>query len=501
MSFRVAAILSMLHEPAMVNSATRLFRERPVLRWTIDRLCRAKSVTNIGILCWDDQLPAVLAIAKGDHVEVVPKGPRRPIAELDRITAAQTWADGWRGGLHGTCWFDVGFHGPWVAELADKLHAEAVLLVPPASAMVDPAIVDALIGRAANSATLEMTFTAAAPGLGAAVVKRPLLKTLVDNRSHPGRLLHYMPERPMLDPVGSEGCVTVPAGVSRTRENFLLDSERKISRFTSAACTLNGALANSDSETLVKQLEAEPCGSTLPRDVTIELNADRLTLPSFMPLRQGRDLRASLDLRAVVELLAPLRHLDDVRLTLGGRGDPLCSPILFDVIAAARAANVASIHVETDLADENPKHIVQLASADIDVVSLYLPALTPDTYAAVMGTDAMPRVMDNLQTFVTVRAARGRGTPLVVPTFVKLASNLAEMDAWYDQWLTALGAAAIVGPAAFGMKSLELADMSPAHGKPAGGRASRRFVSCDGGAVECTPETIVAVTSDEKEVV
>ena len=43
----VTALLSMLHEQADRNSATRLFRQDPVLSWTIDRLSQAKRLDSI----------------------------------------------------------------------------------------------------------------------------------------------------------------------------------------------------------------------------------------------------------------------------------------------------------------------------------------------------------------------------------------------------------------------------------------------------------------------
>ena len=63
----VTAILSMLHEPADRNSATRRFRQDPVLAWTLDRLTRSQRVGTIAILCWDDQIEAVHSIAEEHH--------------------------------------------------------------------------------------------------------------------------------------------------------------------------------------------------------------------------------------------------------------------------------------------------------------------------------------------------------------------------------------------------------------------------------------------------
>src|SRR5256885_13316987 len=107
----VTAVLSMLHEPPdcvpdggapsrqRLNSATRLFRQDPVLAWTLDRLCRSKKLGTIAILCWDDQIESVRPIAEEQRAYVLMKSPRVPQPMIDAVAAAQRWADGSRGGL------------------------------------------------------------------------------------------------------------------------------------------------------------------------------------------------------------------------------------------------------------------------------------------------------------------------------------------------------------------------------------------------------------------
>src|ERR671913_1126547 len=104
MSFtNVTAVLSMLHEaPAgtsRANSATRCFRAAPVLQWTLQRLSRSKRVGSVAILCWEDQLPAVVPVAGDERTHVLAKGPRVALPEVESVAAARHWADGWRGGL------------------------------------------------------------------------------------------------------------------------------------------------------------------------------------------------------------------------------------------------------------------------------------------------------------------------------------------------------------------------------------------------------------------
>ncbi|HSI35777.1 MAG: hypothetical protein ACAI43_23325, partial [Phycisphaerae bacterium] len=126
------AVLSMLHEsPAResarpADSASRLFRGQPVLSWTLSRLSRARNVSCAAVICWDDQLAAVTPLATETGARVHTVGPRRALPQMDAVSAALRWTDGWRGGLLDTTHFDRGFHGPAVLEAAGD--AQVVVL-------------------------------------------------------------------------------------------------------------------------------------------------------------------------------------------------------------------------------------------------------------------------------------------------------------------------------------------------------------------------------------
>ena len=110
---KVIAILSMLHEPADRRcSAARPFRGEAVLGWTLFRLRRASRVWQSTVLCWDDQEPLVAPVAKELNARCVSRGPRIAVPPMDAVAAARRWADGWRGGLLGSCEFDRGIPCP-----------------------------------------------------------------------------------------------------------------------------------------------------------------------------------------------------------------------------------------------------------------------------------------------------------------------------------------------------------------------------------------------------
>jgi spiro-SPASM protein len=323
------------------------------------------------------------------------------------------------------------------------------------------------------------------------LIRTSLLERLGKANMHPGRLLHYMPEQPCRDPIGGEGCVAVPTSVARTTRRFKLDSQRQIDRITAAAVSLNGTLVSSGAEELLNRLESHNEPDVLPRDVTIELTTQRMAKPVFSPLRTLDIQRADLSLEYAQAIFRELATYDDTRVTFAGVGDPLLHDGFLDIIAAARDAGINAIHVETDLLVE-PAKIEQLVDSCVDVVSVHLPAMQPTTYASIMGVDRLSLAIENIKRFVTHRQIRRRGGPLLVPTFVKLAENLAEMELWYDQWLRALGSAVIIGPSDFAgqMPTIELADMSPPRRMGCRRLESRLTILSDGSIVACEQDIL-----------
>ena len=480
----VTAVLSMLHESADRNSATRLFRGAPVLRWTLDRLNRSRRVTSVAVVCWEDQLEAVLPLAERERTDVLAKGPRVTVPEVEAVTAAQRWADGWRGGLLGTCAFDRGFHAGWFEEVAAKLGSEAVLVADPAAALIDPRLLDDLVQHAREHPEVELCFTPAAPGLSGVLLRAPLLKRLAATKAHPGRLLHYTPDAICREPLAGDACAPVPAAVARTTRRFLLDSDRQVERVSAATFSLNGQLISSPAADLVTRMQDHDAVDPLPREVVLELNTARATRPIYWPGRYQAVERPALKLDEAERLFADLAKADDVRLTIAGLGDPLLCDALFPVVEAARRAGVAAVHVETDLVAGD---VARLAQADVDVVTVHVPALSAATYATVMGVDRYDAVLDNVRAFLTERARRRRGVPILAPTFTKCRDNLAEMEPWYDQWLRALGVAVIAGPSdhAGQVPDVSVADMSPPRRRACARLASRVVVRSDGTVVAC----------------
>jgi radical SAM protein with 4Fe4S-binding SPASM domain len=493
---RIIAILSMLHESADHHSASRNFRGKPVLDWTLRRLAAAASIETVAVLCWDDQFTAVTVTAEPRKVGVITKGARQVLPQMDAVTAARRWADGWRSGLLGTCEFDLGFHPHWVNELIHLHEADAVMLIDPAAGLLDPVLVESIIDYAEAQPTAELCFMQAAPGLTGTLLRRELVERLSIANVHPGRMLTYHPDQPGVDPTGKPGCVPVPAPVARSKYRFKLDSDRQIARADHATVHLNGHLISTEAEELAIGMRGCEVADRLPREVVLELNTGRATKPIYSPTNHLAMDRPELTLATAEQLFKELSRMDDARLTLAGVGDPLLSPACFEIIAAAKAAGINAIGIETDLLAVSAEDIARLAGSGVDVISIHFPAATSVTYQSVMGVDGFSQVLNNVLILEQQVKANTRGVPLITTVFTKMAANLAEMELWYDYWVRRLGHAVIVGPSDYAgqIPDLAVADMASPVRRACSRLSSRITVLSDGQIVSCEQDVLARQT-------
>ncbi|MBC7783579.1 MAG: SPASM domain-containing protein [Burkholderiales bacterium] len=484
---KTIALLSMLHEAPAANSGTRRFRGEAVLAWTLRRLARSTRLNGVFVSAWLDQRGGLHNVLADSDIHDC--GTRRPIQQLDAITAAQRWSDGWRGGLLATCAFDRGYVGEIVLELMTRSDADAIVLIDPAAALVDSQIIDRLIQTAADGQR-DYYFTQAPPGLGGVLLKRAMAERLATGRTHPGKVVHYLPDAPVLDPVTSDACVAMPLEISRSLDQFLLDSERQINRITAATEPLNGTLISTEANAIAMRVATVQRRSKFPREIVIELTARRLTRPVFNPISHLSIDRADLSLESLDRVLAQATRYDDVRITLAGIGDPLLHPQLPDVLS--RLQGLHAVSLETDLLETSKETLDALVRANIDVISVHVPAMTPATYAAMMGADRLMEAVENIKRLLWARQQRGQGTPIIAPTFVKATANLDEMEQWYDTWLSAIGSAVITGPGTFAAQvpDCSAADMSPPVRRACQRIESRLTILSDGKIVMCEQDVL-----------
>jgi hypothetical protein len=324
------------------------------------------------------------------------------------------------------------------------------------------------------------------------LLRPSLLEKLAAAKGHPGMLLAYRPDLARRDPIAEPACAPIPVQLARTTRRFTLDSQWQIQRISAATASLNGQLASIDGLGLLTALEKNSPPDSLPRELVVELTSRRQTNPIYSPGQRLDIARKPMSMPTLRPILADLARRDDARLLLAGVGDPLLHEDVLEIIAAARAAGISAIALETDFVGIPPQRVAELAESAVDIVSLHAPAVTSATYRAVMGVDALAEAMANVRLFLEKRRASGRDTPLLVPTFMKCRINQGEMEMWYDHWLRTLGSAVIAGPSDFAglIPDTAAVDMSGPRRGPCGSLWSRLMVLSDGRIVSCQQDVL-----------
>lgn len=480
---KTIALCSLLHESA--DAGARAFRGEPVLSWTLRRLKQSSTIDQTMLLAWDDQIASLTFADASTHA----CGPRRIVPSLQATTAALKWADGWRGGLLGAAWFDRGYVAKFVADAMIVAEADAIVLVDATAGLVDAAIVDSLVA-AGSAGERDFYFTAAAPGLGGVLLKRALVDRLAAGHGTPGWIVSYLPDAPILDPITSDACVELPLPLTRAVDRFLLDSDRQIRRVDQATLALNGTLVASAADELVQRMRAVPPANDFPREVTLEITTRRGTRPVFAAASHLDVSRPDASLDLIDRIATELAGVDDIRLTLAGAGDPLLHPQIGEILQRLRGIHAVSI--ETDLVEVSDDMLKAILAANVDVVAIHLPAMSPGKYGQVMGCGSMPTVLENVKRLLAMRQQVNRGTPILTPVFTKLAMNLDEMEQWYDAWLRALHNAVIVGPSDYAgqIPDLAAADMSPPKRGPCRRIDRRMTILSNGDVVRCEQDAL-----------
>ncbi len=422
----------------------------------------------------------------GIDVAVLDDGvrPRRAL-----IQAARKWSiDSWRGGLLGTTWFDEFVAPRVIAAVLDHYGAEGVLCIEGHQAVLDPRIATRMCARANEQPeATPHVFTQAPPGLAGLLLRREVVRDLLEMDVPFGLFLSYRPELAQPDPITRPACVNLDTGITETRARFCADTA--ISRAMLAAA-LREHGEDVDAATLcafARRTELSRAAD-LPVEVELELTtADSLPRTTLRP-RGGRVPQRELsDVDAVRRIAAELGALDDRLVMLGGHGDPLLHPELPAVCEALREAGVYGLAVTTNLIDFSEAAWGALTEVPVDVVEVRIDAVSAGQYERVHGADRFAEVVANVERLERWRREQSAARPIVVPTLTRCAATLAEMEAFYDTWIQRVGSAVLRGYSDFGaqLPAETLLPTVPPTREGCRRLAGRLMLLADGAAVAC----------------
>lgn len=365
---------------------------------------------------------AGVEVIRADHPARTQRGDERHAA----IMAARRFsASAWRGGLAGLTCYDECFDPATLAAAMVEHNADAALLVGADWALVDPGLCDEVIRRHRESPDEHrLTFTQAPPGIAGACIARSLVEEIRDAPPGAGAfatiggLLGYLPMRPSADRIAKPVCVSIPAAVRDTLGRYIGDTPH---RQAGIAGLIRSLGSDWPSIPLARLRDALAASSGIQADafpahtIVAAGGSDRL-----IAWLDGADVS-----RPDAALTIEYPELDRIA----------------DVLAAARRAGFASVHVRTGL-DADGDVVERLLGADI--VSIDMLATTGETYRAITGSDRFDRIIEHTEMLLGKRRdSGGIPSPWIVPRIMRRDAVYEEIEPFYDYWVSRAGAAMI----------------------------------------------------------
>jgi hypothetical protein len=388
------------------------------LELTLRRLARCRRVSEIVVLAPEASAveSAVSACPKGVAVRVVRCGAPDSAAARRVRAARAVGVECWRGGLGGASVHDEALDASAMHRVLDELSAEAALVVRHDWCAIDPAVCDGVIERAQRSrSTHRIAFTQAPPGAGGVVLGKRVLHDLARlGGEGPGMslggLISYMPGAPCLDPIGRDNCVPVDPALRDCGLRLVPDSPARAAAFRRVVDELG-----------MEATAAMPATEIARRVRAVE---DALGVPPvYLAAEIGPEITA-----AVRELLVEA-SAEAACITL--RAAPGCLGAACELAPALRASGCV-VHVRATLPEDDEL----LRAIECDILSLDFPLPSDErTWSA-----ADRQCADAL---VARRANPRLASTWIVPRITKRDETCAFLEAFYDRWLVAAGAACI----------------------------------------------------------
>lgn len=462
------------------------FAGRPLLRQTLQRVCRSQKSGQKIVYCRPEQAAKVKTILAGLDVEVQPTEFQQP-KWWPGLQASRRWAaECWRGGMLGVCAFDEATLPFVLAELAQKLGVPAVMSVDPHSAWVDPEILDRQIEQyQAHRDEYRFSFTQAPPGLAGMIADRELLEKLPRANKIAGTLIGYQPASPQIDLISRPCNLSLDPAIIQTGIRFICDTHRTLALGRQLARTLDPLTATIDQVTAEARRLAESLLVEAPRELEIELVTGWPWPKGYRPTPDRA--RGPLDPELIVSRVAELAaRYDDLLVYLGGFGDPAAHPQLEAIVTGLQKAGVWSIGMQTTALGD-PASAEKLVALPIDVLTLLIEVPQRDLYARIMGTDAFEQVMGNIERIMATIQTQLRPTPLLAPAMLKTAETMELMDEFFDGWFQKVGWAIVHGYSDYAGQIPDLAvnAMAGPKRKPCRQLSRRMMILADGQVAPC----------------
>jgi hypothetical protein len=479
-------------ERAPLGQRSKLLEDfcgRPLLRQTLERVCRTTRSGPKVVYCLPGQAAKIQSVLSGLPVEVVGVEYELP-GWWPGVQAARKWAvEGWRGGVLGACAFDEDLLPHVVGELGRRFKANAVMMVAAHGPWVDPEILDRQMERYWEHAeSTKINFTQAPPGLSGFIMQSDMIEQLPATSKIAGSIIGYHPDRPQIDIISMSCNLSLDPSIIETPVRFICDMQRTLDLARRLAGKVNPQTAGIAEITQAARQEFCTFADRCPKEIELELLTGWAWEKGYRP--QPGQSRGPLDPELILKRVAELtKHCDDLLVHIAGFGEPTRHPQFAEIVHGLKQAGVWGISLATGGLFE-AKIAEKIVDLPLDILTFQIDVPHRELYREIMGHDGYPTIQENIDRMTSLLQSHRHPTPLLVPVMIKTYGTMELMKDFFDEGYRKVGWAVIEGFSDYAGQISDLAVNSMAGPNRRGCRQinGRLTVLADGQAVICNQD-------------
>jgi radical SAM protein with 4Fe4S-binding SPASM domain len=304
---------------------------------------------------------------------------------------------------------------------------DALLFFPSSALFIDTDLMELYVKTfIERESKITMLISQVLWGFNCPIFKRELILGLAKISKTVGEILDLPTSREAILDVNLQECFfNLPENIQSSRHRFTWDSSSSVEFVSKLVELTDGKVFEMKAEEIIKLADErlDSLSGSLPREVVLEVvSFNNLSTPASQIRAQSVDL---MNWDTYENIIKQLANYDDVKITLGGLGEPLLHPLLYKMIRLAKETGIYGIHIETNAILLGEDFMKLFIDECVDVISIRLGDI-PD--------DSLGLVTNNIGNLMQMKKNLGKDLPSVVVELQKTPNIINELDLYFEEW-------------------------------------------------------------------